>query len=81
MTALEDVKLNDDFSWDSVFFKDGSVLRNFNIIHAVQSADVLINLCKLKSHSLTRMSAAIKNTFGTIPGLTTPPIPDSDPAQ
>lgn len=32
-------------------------------------ADVIINLPKLKTHMLTRMTGAVKNMFGTVPGF------------
>ncbi|MBE6599334.1 MAG: DUF362 domain-containing protein [Ruminococcaceae bacterium] len=72
MAALEGVhgiRLNDDFTFRSVFFKEGAVLKNFRIINAVAEADVLINLCKLKTHTLTGFSCAVKNVFGVIPGV------------
>jgi len=72
MSALEGVHgihVNDDFSFDKVFFKEGATLKNFNIIHAVKEADVIVNLCKLKTHTLTGFSCAVKNVFGIIPGV------------
>lgn len=72
MAALDGVSgisLNDDFTFHPVFFKDGSTLRNFNIIHAIEEADVLVNLCKIKTHTLTGFSCAVKNVFGVIPGV------------
>lgn len=63
------ISLNSDCTFQNVFFKDGSSLKNFNIISAVEKADVLLNLCKLKTHSLTGMSCAVKNVFGVIPGV------------
>ncbi|HHV07713.1 MAG TPA: DUF362 domain-containing protein [Firmicutes bacterium] len=44
-------------------------VRNFILSQAVSSADVIINLPKLKSHGLTRYTGAVKNLFGCIPGL------------
>ncbi len=72
MAALEGVhgiRLNDDFGFSNVFFKEGTVLKNFRIIDAVHHADVLVNLCKLKTHTLTGFSCAVKNVFGVIPGV------------
>jgi len=40
----------------------------FEVSRAILDADVLINLPKLKTHSLTYMSMAMKNLFGLIPG-------------
>ncbi len=62
--------LNYDVSAETCSAPDGAVCKIFDIISPILKADVIINLCKLKSHSLTRMSGAVKNTFGTVPGLT-----------
>lgn len=62
--------LNYDVSSETVSAPDGKTSKNFEIITPIAKADVIFNLSKLKSHSLTRMSGAVKNTFGTIPGLT-----------
>ncbi len=53
----------------NVPFPEGKTVKMFHILKRVAEADVLIDLCKLKSHSLTKMSAAVKNFFGTIPGI------------
>lgn len=47
----------------------GEFIHSFNIIKSVQDADLIINLCKLKSHGLTKMTAAVKNFFGCVPGV------------
>ncbi len=44
---------------------DGCV---FEVSEAIKS-DILINLPKLKTHTLTGLSAAVKNIFGVVPGL------------
>lgn len=46
----------------------GKYYRHFVIGRAVLEADVLINLPKLKTHSLTLLTLAVKNLFGCIPG-------------
>ncbi len=69
LAGVHGIRLNDDFGFEGVFFKDGRVLKNFRIINAVRDADVLVNLCKLKTHNLTGFSCAVKNVFGVIPGV------------
>jgi len=64
------VCLNYDITSRTVSAPDSTLCKSFEIITPIADADIIINLCKLKSHSLTRMSGAIKNTFGCIPGLT-----------
>ena len=61
--------LNFDVTSRPMAAADGIACKGFDIITPIADADVIINLCKLKTHSLTRMSGAIKNTFGCIPGL------------
>ncbi len=48
---------------------DGVRVREFNLIEPVHEADFIINLPKLKTHVMMEMSCAVKNLFGTIPGL------------
>ncbi|MDO9391194.1 MAG: DUF362 domain-containing protein [bacterium] len=43
--------------------------KKYHIATPVLDADVLINLPKLKTHSLTLMTGAVKNMYGVIPGL------------
>lgn len=61
--------LNHDFSFSEVHFPSGRKLRNADLINVFLRADVIIDLCRLKTHSLTGMSCAVKNLFGLIPGV------------
>lgn len=63
------VILNFDTSSKMLKNPEGCVCKNFNIISPIADADVVVNVCKLKTHSLTTMSASVKNLFGTIPGI------------
>lgn len=47
---------------------DGRVFRRILLADAAVEADVLINLPKFKTHELTMLTCAIKNTFGCVPG-------------
>jgi uncharacterized protein (DUF362 family)/Pyruvate/2-oxoacid:ferredoxin oxidoreductase delta subunit len=47
------------------FCRDGF---SFNLATAVTEADVIINLPKVKTHVLTTLTAAVKNTYGAVPG-------------
>ncbi len=47
------------------FTRDGFT---FPIAHPVLEADLIVNLPKVKSHSLTLLTASVKNIYGTIPG-------------
>ena len=63
------VTLNYDTDAVYVPFPEGKSVKTFHVIRPIAEADVVIDLCKLKSHGLTKMSAAIKNFFGVIPGI------------
>ncbi len=65
-------KLNLSTDWQTVQCPAGFKCRAFNIISPVLKADYIINMPKLKTHSMTAMSGGIKNLFGTIPGLQKP---------
>lgn len=60
-----------NYDTDAVYvpFPNGKTVKSFHVIRPIAEADVVIDLCKLKSHGLTKMSAAIKNFFGVIPGV------------
>ncbi len=65
----EGLHLNTDTSSGTMTFSAGKKCKSFNIIKPIIEADVIVNICKLKTHSLTKMSAATKNLFGTVPGV------------
>ncbi|MEG1322732.1 MAG: DUF362 domain-containing protein [Ruthenibacterium sp.] len=48
---------------------DGKIVRSFNLIQPVLNADFILNLPKFKTHMMTGMTGAVKNLFGTVPGL------------
>lgn len=50
-------------------FEGGSQFRKFTLLKTIVEADLVINLPKLKTHGLTLISCAVKNLYGTIPGL------------
>jgi uncharacterized protein (DUF362 family)/Pyruvate/2-oxoacid:ferredoxin oxidoreductase delta subunit len=59
-----------DFSHGRVVMHKTALLNHrFVIADAVLDADGLISLSKLKTHSFTRFTGAIKNQFGCVPGL------------
>ncbi len=41
---------------------------SFSVASPVLDADLIVNLPKVKSHSLTMLTAAVKNMYGAIPG-------------
>ena len=72
MTKASEVygfELNQNFDSFEVNFEDGKVAKTFEILDILTQADVIINVCKLKSHSFTGITNATKNIFGVVPGL------------
>ena len=61
-------ELNFDTSFQVVSAPEGKLIKRFEIAGPVIRADGLLNLCKLKTHSFTYMTGAVKNHFGVIPG-------------
>ncbi|HJJ37472.1 DUF362 domain-containing protein [Methanocorpusculum parvum] len=53
-------------------YPEGKVMKHFTVIDPACEADVIISVCKLKTHIFTRFSGAVKNTFGVVPGLDKP---------
>ena len=64
----EGAEFNFDMSTVDIPAPDGIVSKRFNIIKPLTECDVIIDLCKVKSHSLTKLTCAVKNFFGAIPG-------------
>lgn len=59
-----------DFSSGSVVtFPSGKVAHSFYICNGVQQADAIINVCKMKTHALERITGAVKNMYGCIFGI------------
>lgn len=64
--------LNRNFDIREVEFPGACVAKHFTCTDWLCRADAIINVCKLKSHGMMSMSAAVKNMFGSIPGTTKP---------
>lgn len=74
MKEIEKVggKLNQNFEENIAKYPDGYILKDFPYTKYLDDADVIINFCKLKTHGMMGMSAAVKNMFGVIPGTIKP---------
>jgi uncharacterized protein (DUF362 family)/Pyruvate/2-oxoacid:ferredoxin oxidoreductase delta subunit len=66
------IPLGDFVAGREVHFPDSPFLKHFTLANAVLEADGLVSICKFKTHQLTRITGAIKNQFGCIPGLMKP---------
>ncbi len=69
MAEREGIDLNTKNGAGTMHNPNGVKCKTFNIIDPIIEADVIVNICKLKTHSLTKMSAGVKNLFGCIPGV------------
>ncbi len=61
-------EFNYDVTSRDVPAPNGVACKGFHIITPICEADIVLNLCKLKTHSLTKMTNGVKNLFGTVPG-------------
>jgi uncharacterized protein (DUF362 family)/NAD-dependent dihydropyrimidine dehydrogenase PreA subunit len=66
------IQLSYDTGYQERSFPEGNVMKRFTIINQACNADVIISVCKLKTHMFTHFSGAVKNTFGVVPGLDKP---------
>lgn len=67
-----DVALNQDFSYYEQKVENGEKVQSFMLINPIKQADFIIDVAKLKTHSMTTLSGGVKNLFGTVPGLMKP---------
>ena len=73
MAGLEDApahgaQLNRNFDQCTVHAPQAETARQFQYCAWLQQADAVIDFCKLKTHAMTGMTAAVKNLFGVVPG-------------
>ena len=65
-------ELNQDLSQVEADFPQGRQARRFPYTGWLQKADAIIDFCKLKSHGMMGITCAVKNFFGSIPGMNKP---------
>jgi len=53
---------------ESVMVKSSGKFRRFEVARVAYESDAIINVPKLKTHGMTRLTGAIKNLFGCISG-------------
>lgn len=62
------VPLADFVNGEKISFLEGKACKQFDIANAILETDAIINLPKMKSHALQRITGAIKNPFGAVTG-------------
>ena len=72
LSAVESAggELNTDMSEITAPFPEGRVLKSVTYTGWLRNCDAVITFAKLKSHGMLGMTAAVKNQFGIIPGIT-----------
>ena len=59
-----------DFATGSLVpFPKGNVAKSFYLCKGAQEADAIINICKMKTHALERITGAVKNIYGCVCGV------------
>lgn len=59
-----------DFSRSkTIDFVRGRITRKFEICQGALDADAIVNLCKMKTHQLERITGGVKNMFGCVYGM------------
>ena len=64
------IELNFDTNSNKVSIPEGKRLKKVPICNFILNADKIISLPKIKTHAYQIMTLAIKNMFGSVPGLT-----------
>jgi len=63
------IKFADFIKGKKVKYNKGIQVKNINIANGVLDADGVISIPKLKTHQLERITGAVKNQFGCVPGF------------
>lgn len=56
-------------SGSKVAFPGGRTAKEFILCEGIQEKDAIINICKMKTHQLERITGAVKNIFGAVYGF------------
>jgi len=63
------VKLNDNFGSYTSNSDKGLLMKSIETIDVLNDVDHVVSVSKLKTHGMTKFTGAVKNMYGTIPGL------------
>lgn len=64
-----DIKPADFSAGKPVTYAEGKTEKNFIISNGILECDSIINICKMKTHQLERITGACKNMFGAVYGF------------
>ena len=62
-------ELNFNTESEKLAFPQGRTKKEFLVLKVIKDADLVISVAKLKTHGFMKMTGAVKNLFGVIPGL------------
>lgn len=65
-------RLNHNFDTAQADYPQAAYAKTFMYTSWLDECDCIINFCKLKTHGMMGMSAAVKNMFGAVPGTFKP---------
>lgn len=63
------IRMADFSSGKAVAYREGKAAREFVLCSEVPDFDAIVNVCKMKTHMLERITGAQKNLFGCVFGL------------
>jgi uncharacterized protein (DUF362 family)/NAD-dependent dihydropyrimidine dehydrogenase PreA subunit len=63
------LKFGDFNNGKTVNYPEGKFVKQFEISNAAIEADSIVNVCKMKTHQLERITGGVKNTLGCVYGL------------
>lgn len=63
------VSLHSDYGEVQLYRDENIKCRSFSVIAPLANADVIVDVAKLKTHTIATMSGAVKNMFGAVPGV------------
>lgn len=52
-----------------ISFPEGAIIKQWYLANGALDADGIVSLPKMKTHALTRITGAVKNMFGCVPGI------------
>lgn len=65
----DSIILNDNYNSFDAKHPEGKILKNITVIDLLNHVDKVISVSKLKTHGMMAFTGAVKNMFGTIPGI------------
>lgn len=65
----DNITLNNNYNHLEVYCENALISKKLEVIEILTKVDKVISVSKLKTHGMTKFTGAVKNMYGTIPGL------------